>query len=215
MVVGPAGQEIHTDKYGRVKLQFHWDRYGRRDEHSSCWVRVSSPWASKYFGFVQIPRIGQEVVVDFLEGDPDQPLITGRVYNAEQMPPWELPANATPSDVLTRSSRGGAYNHANALRFEDKKSEEQLWIHAEKNQDIEVQNDETHWVGHDRAKTVDHDENVTIHNNAPSGWTTSSRPSRSAKTARSMWKAMKWSPSTRPRRRPSRWPTCRTCCWPR
>ena len=147
VVVGPAGEEIYTDKYGRVKVQFHWDRYGKKNESSSCWMRVSSPWAGKSFGFVQLPRIGQEVVVDFLEGDPDQPIITGRVYNAEQMPPWELPANATQSGVLTRSSKGGTYGNANALRFEDKKGAEQLWLHAEKNQDIEVENDETHWVG--------------------------------------------------------------------
>ena len=162
VVVGPTGEEIHTDKYGRVKVQFHWDRYGQKNEKSSCWVRTSSPWAGKSFGFVQIPRIGQEVVVDFLEGDPDRPLITGRVYNAEQMPPWELPANATQSGVLTRSSKGGNYGNANALRFEDKKGSEQLWLHAEKNQDIEVENDETHWVGHDRRKTIDHDETTHV-----------------------------------------------------
>jgi type VI secretion system secreted protein VgrG len=158
VVVGPSGDEIFTDKYGRVKVQFHWDRYGKKNEKSSCWVRVSSPWAGKSFGFVQVPRIGQEVVVDFLEGDPDQPLITGRVYNAENMPPWELPANMTQSGVLSRSTKGGAYGNANALRFEDKKGSEQLWLHAEKNQDIEVENDETHWVGHDRKKTVDNNE---------------------------------------------------------
>jgi type VI secretion system secreted protein VgrG len=162
VVVGPAGEEIFTDKYGRVKVQFHWDRYGQKNEKSSCWVRTSSPWAGKNFGFVQVPRIGQEVVVDFLEGDPDRPLITGRVYNAQQMPPWDLPANATQSGVLTRSSKGGAYGNANALRFEDKKGSEQVWLHAEKNQDIEVENDETHWVGHDRTKTVDHDETTHV-----------------------------------------------------
>ena len=162
VVVGPAGEEIHTDKYGRVKVQFHWDRYGQKDEKSSCWVRVSHPWAGKNFGIVDIPRIGQEVVVDFLEGDPDQPLITGRVYNAEQMPPWDLPANATQSGILTRSSKGGGYGNANAIRFEDKAGSEQLWIHAEKNQDIEVENDETHWVGHDRKKTIDNDETVHV-----------------------------------------------------
>jgi type VI secretion system secreted protein VgrG len=162
VVTGPGGDEIFTDKYGRVKLQFHWDRYGEKDEKSSCWVRVSSPWAGKNFGVIHIPRIGQEVVVSFLEGDPDQPLITGRVYNAEQMPPWELPANMTQSGILTRSTKGGAYGNANAIRFEDKKGSEQLWIHAEKNQDIEVENDETHWVGHDRTKTIDHDETVHV-----------------------------------------------------
>ena len=162
VVVGPSGEEIFTDKYGRVKVQFHWDRYGTKNEKSSCWVRVSHPWAGKNFGIVDIPRIGQEVVVGFLEGDPDQPLITGRVYNAEQMPPWDLPANATQSGILTRSSKGGGYGNANAIRFEDKAGSEQLWIHAEKNQDIEVENDETHWVGHDRKKTVDNDETVHV-----------------------------------------------------
>ena len=164
VVVGPAGDEIHTDKYGRVKVQFHWDRLGQRDDKSSCWVRVSHPWAGKGFGVMHVPRIGQEVIVSFLEGDPDQPLITGRVHNAEQMPPWELPANATQSGILTRSSPGGAGDNANAIRFEDKKGAEQLWIHAEKNQDIEVENDETHWVGHDRRKTIDHDETVLVKN---------------------------------------------------
>ncbi len=162
IVTGPSGEEIHTDKYGRVKVQFHWDRLGANDAKSSCWVRVSHPWAGKNFGVIHIPRIGQEVVVDFLEGDPDQPLITGRVYNAEQMPPWELPANATQSGILTRSSKGGSAANANALRFEDKKGAEQVWLHAEKNQDIEVESDETHWVGHDRTKTIDHDETTHV-----------------------------------------------------
>lgn len=162
VVVGPSGEEIYTDKYGRVKVQFHWDRYGEKNEKSSCWVRVSHPWAGKNFGAIHTPRIGQEVIVDFFEGDPDQPVITGRVYNAEQMPPWDLPANATQSGVLTRSSKGGGYGNANAIRFEDKAGSEQLWIHAEKNQDIEVENDETHWVGHDRTKTIDNDETVHV-----------------------------------------------------
>lgn len=162
VVVGPGGEEIFTDKYGRVKVQFHWDRLGKKDEKSSCWVRVSQPWAGQNFGFVHIPRIGQEVVVDFLEGDPDQPLITGRVYNAQQMPPWDLPANATQSGVLTRSSKGGAYANANAIRFEDKKGSEELWLHAEKDQLTEVENDEVKWVGHDRTKTIDHDETVHV-----------------------------------------------------
>jgi len=107
VVVGPAGEEIHVDKYARVKVQFHWDRYGQKDDKSSCWVRVSQIWAGKNYGWMTIPRIGQEVIVDFLEGNPDNPIVTGRVYNAEQMPPWELPANATQSGVLSRSSKGG------------------------------------------------------------------------------------------------------------
>ena len=162
IVVGKAGEEIWPDKYGRVKVQFHWDRYGKANETSSCWVRVAQVWAGKNWGGMMIPRIGQEVIVDFLEGDPDQPIITGRVYNGDQMPPWDLPANMTQSGLLTRSTKGGAYATANALRFEDKKGAEQVWLHAEKNQDIEVENDETHWVGHDRTKTVDHDETVHV-----------------------------------------------------
>jgi len=162
VVTGPSGEEIYTDKYGRVKVQFHWDREAKKNEKTSCWVRVSHPWAGKNFGVIHIPRMGQEVIVDFLEGDPDQPIITGRVYNAEQMPPWDLPANATQSGILTRSSKGGGYGNANAIRFEDKAGSEQVWIHAEKNQDIEVEHDETHWVGHDRTKTIDHDETTHV-----------------------------------------------------
>ena len=162
IVVGPAGDEIFTDKYGRVKVQFHWDRRGRKDENSSCWIRVSHPWAGKGWGAVATPRIGQEVIVDFLEGDPDQPIITGRVYNAEQMPPYDLPANKTQTGMKSRSSTGGGAANFNEIRFEDKMGSEQLFIHAEKNQDIEVENDETHWVGHDRTKTIDHDEKTHV-----------------------------------------------------
>jgi type VI secretion system secreted protein VgrG len=164
-VVGPSGDEIHTDSYGRVKVHFHWDRYGKRDGDDTCWVRVSQPWAGKNFGFQAIPRIGQEVIVDFLEGDPDRPIITGRVYNAEQMSPWDLPANKTQSGVLTRSTTGGAYENANALRFEDKKGAEQLWLHAEKDQLTEVEHDEDKWVGNDRRKTIDGNETNTVHKN--------------------------------------------------
>ena len=171
VVVGPPGEEIYTDEYGRVKVQFHWDRYGQMNENSSCWIRVSSPWAGSNYGGIHIPRIGQEVVVDFLNGDPDYPLITGRVYNAMQMPPWDLPANKTQSGFLTRSSKGGTPGHglhnspgtANAIRFEDKAGEEQLWLHAQKDQLTEVENDEDKWVGQDRRKTIDRDEFNTIH----------------------------------------------------
>ena len=162
IVTGPSGEEIFTDKYGRVKVQFHWDRRGQRNEKSSCWVSVAHPWAGANFGGIHIPRIGQEVIVGFLEGDPDRPIIIGRAYNGENMPPWALPANATQSGILTRSSKGGGYANANAIRFEDKKGSEQLWLHAEKNQDVEVENDETHWVGHDRTKTIDHDETTHV-----------------------------------------------------
>ena len=162
IVVGPEGDEIYTDNFGRVKVQFHWDRLGKQDQNSSCWMRVSHPWAGKNWGMVAIPRIGQEVIVDFLEGDPDRPIITGRVYNAEQMPPYELPANKTQTGIKTRSSLSGTPANFNEIRFEDKKGAEQLFIHAEKNQDIEVENDETHWVGHDRRKTIDHDETTHV-----------------------------------------------------
>jgi len=162
VVVGPKGEEIFTDKYSRVKVQFHWDREGKNDENSSCWVRVVTNWAGKQWGMIHIPRIGQEVVVAFHEGDPDQPVIVGSVYNAEQMPPFALPGNKTQSGVQTRSSLGGAGANHNQIRFEDKAGAEQLHIHAEKNQDIEVENDETHWVGHDRKKTIDHDETTLV-----------------------------------------------------
>jgi type VI secretion system secreted protein VgrG len=162
VVVGPGGEEIWCDKYGRVKVQFHWDRYGKKDENSSCWVRVAHQWAGGTWGVIALPRIGQEVVIDFLEGDPDQPIIVGRVYNADQMPPYELPANKTQTGIKTRSSLGGGAANFNEIRFEDKKGSEQLYIHAEKNQDIEVENDETHWVGHDRTKTIDHDETTHV-----------------------------------------------------
>ncbi|SAK83639.1 Rhs element Vgr protein [Caballeronia glebae] len=162
VVVGPGGDEIYTDQYGRVKVQFFWDRQGKRDENSSCWIRVSQPWAGKGWGAIAIPRMGQEVIVDFLEGDPDRPIITGRVYNAEQMPPYDLPANMTQSGIKSRSSKGGSGANCNELRFEDKKGAEQVLIHAEKNQDIEVENDETHWVGHDRKKNIDHDETTVV-----------------------------------------------------
>ncbi|MEJ2455379.1 MAG: type VI secretion system tip protein TssI/VgrG [Candidatus Thiodiazotropha sp.] len=165
VVVGRAGEEIYTDEYGRVKVQFHWDRYGESNENSSCWVRVAQPWAGKNWGAMSIPRIGQEVIVEFLEGDPDRPIITGSVYNAEQMPPWGLPASQTQSGILSRSTKTGTQENANALRFEDKKGEEQLWLHAEKDQLTEVENDETKWVGNDRTKTIDGNETTTVHKN--------------------------------------------------
>lgn len=165
IVVGSGGEEIHTDEHGRVKLQFHWDRYGKSDENSSCWVRVSQVWAGKNWGAMHIPRIGQEVIVEFLEGDPDRPIVTGRVYNGDQVPPYGLPANKTQSGVKSRSSKGGSGANFNEIRMEDKKGAEQLYIHAEKNQDNVVENDETTSVGHDRSETVGHDETISIGNN--------------------------------------------------
>ena len=164
VVVGPAGEEIYTDQLGRVKVQFHWDRLGNKNQSSSCWVRVGQPWAGKGFGMIQIPRIGEEVVVLFLDGNPDRPLIISRVYNAQNMPPWALPASATQSGILTRSSKGATSANANAIRFEDKKGQEEVWLHAEKDQRIEVENNESHTVGNDRSKTIDHDETVQVKN---------------------------------------------------
>lgn len=165
LVVGPAGEEIHTDEYGRVRVQFHWDREGAYDEKSSAWVRVASTWAGSNFGFVAIPRIGQEVLVQFLDGNPDRPLITGRVYNQDNMPPWDLPANKTQTGMLSRSSQGGGYENANALRFEDKKGQEEVWLHAEKDQRIEVEHCESHSVGVDRSKSIGNNETVSVGNN--------------------------------------------------
>jgi type VI secretion system secreted protein VgrG len=165
MIVGKSGEEIYTDQYGRVKVQFHWDRYGKRDENSSCWVRVSQVWAGKNWGSMHIPRIGDEVVVSFLEGDPDRPLITGRVYNGAEMPVYDLPANQTQSGLKSRSSKGGSPANFNELRFEDKMGAEMLTIHAEKDQEISVEHDEAHSVGNDRTKSVGHDETTTVTNN--------------------------------------------------
>ncbi|ALH95479.1 type VI secretion system Vgr family protein [Acinetobacter equi] len=162
LVVGPPDEEIYTDKYGRIKVQFHWDRYGKQDDLSSAWVRVASAWAGSNFGMVSIPRIGQEVIVQFLEGNPDRPLVTGSVYNEDNLPPWDLPDNATQSGILSRSSKGATPDNANAIRFEDKKGEEEVWIHAEKDQRIEVENNESHSVGVDRSKTVGSNETVSI-----------------------------------------------------
>lgn len=155
VVVGPKGEEIYTDKYGRVKVQFHWDREGKKDEKSSCWIRVASIFAGGQYGAIFTPRIGQEVIVDFLEGDPDQPLITGRVYNADLMPPYTLPDEKTKSTIKTNSSIGG--EGFNEIRFEDKKGEEQLFIHAEKDLDIRVKNDRRELVGNDRHLIVKRD----------------------------------------------------------
>ncbi len=161
-VVGPPGEEIFTDKYSRVKVQFHWDRQGGKDADSSCWLRVATLWAGKQWGVVHIPRVGQEVVVDFLEGDPDQPIIVGSVYNAEQMPPYTLPDNKTQSGIKSRSSKSGGSEDFNEIRFEDKKGEEEVYIHAQKNLKTVVENDEARDVGHDRKTDIHRDDTLTI-----------------------------------------------------
>ncbi len=179
IVVGPSDEEIYTDEHGRVKVQFHWDREGLSDEHSSCWIRVSQGWAGLGWGAMFIPRIGQEVIVDFLEGDPDRPIITGRVYNGENIPPYELPNEKTKSTIKSESSKGG--DGYNEIRFEDNKGNEEIFIHAQKNmnqviennmstsvgnnQSTSVGNDQSINVKHDRNKTVENDQTETIGNN--------------------------------------------------
>ncbi|EBM8505673.1 type VI secretion system tip protein VgrG [Salmonella enterica subsp. enterica serovar Derby] len=161
IVTGPAGQEIWTDQYGRVKVQFGWDRYGKMDENSSCWIRVSYPWAGKGFGMIQIPRIGQEVLVDFKNGDPDLPIIVGRTYNQDTMPPWGLPGMASQSGIFSHSLYGGPTN-GNMLRFDDKTGAEEVKFHAEKDLNTTVKNNETHTVNADRTKTIIHNETSTV-----------------------------------------------------
>ena len=159
VVVGPAGEEIHTDKYGRVKVQFHWDRYGQKDERSSCWIRVSHPWAGKNWGAVSIPRIGQEVVVSFLEGDPDQPLITGRVYNAEQMPPYGLPAGAVVSGIKSNTHKGRGYNE---FSMDDTAGKEKITVHAQYDMNTTVEHDQTNTVHNTFTETIKSHAAITI-----------------------------------------------------
>ncbi len=168
IVVGPSGEEIYVDEHGRVKVQFHWDREGARDENSSCWIRVSQLWAGGGWGAMWIPRIGHEVIVDFLEGDPDRPIITGRVYHGTNKPPYPLPAEKTKSTIKSDSSQGGG--GFNELRFEDKKGQEEIFLHGQKNWTIAILNDKNQTVGHDetlavgrnRTKTVGVDQSETI-----------------------------------------------------
>jgi type VI secretion system secreted protein VgrG len=162
IVVGKAGEEIWTDEYGRVMVQFQWDREGKKDEKSSCWVRVAQAWAGPKWGAIHIPRIGQEVIVDFLEGDPDRPIITGRVYNGDNMPPYDLPANKTQSGIKSRSSKGGSPSNFNEIRFEDKKGSEELFVQAEKDQNTTVKNNQSLSVGVDRSKSVGSNETVKV-----------------------------------------------------
>jgi type VI secretion system secreted protein VgrG len=166
-VVGPAGEEIYTDKYGRVKVRFHWDSEpqpeGAKDENASCWIRVASYWAGKQWGAIHIPRIGQEVIVDFVEGDVDRPIIVGSVYNADNMPPYALPGDKTKSALKSDSSKGsGGYNE---FRFEDLKGKEEVYFQAEKDHNTLIKHDETRKVKNDRTTEIFHDENQTVHNN--------------------------------------------------
>jgi type VI secretion system secreted protein VgrG len=152
VVVGPAGEEIWPDKYGRVKVQFHWDREGKRDDKSSCWIRCAQTSAGKGWGSMFIPRVGQEVVVSYLEGDPDLPLVTGLVYNADQMPAYSLPDEKSKSYVKSNSTQGGeGYNE---IRFEDKKDKEQIFIHSQRNMDVRVLHDSMERILHDRHQII-------------------------------------------------------------
>ncbi len=162
VVVGPAGDEIFTDKYGRVKVQFHWDRRGKKDEKSSCWIRVSHPWAGKGWGSVATPRIGQEVIVDFLEGDPDQPIITGRVYNAEQLPPFGFPAGAVLSGVKSQTHKGAGFNE---MSLDDTAGKERVFVHGQFNMDTVIEHDQTSTIHNNRTDRVDVDDSESIGKN--------------------------------------------------
>ena len=168
IVAGPSGDEIYPDAHGRVKVQFHWDRQGRNDENSSCWIRVSQAWAGTGWGAMFIPRINQEVIVDFIEGDPDRPIITGRVYHGTNTPPYALPGEKTKSTIKSHSSKGGG--GSNEIRFEDKKGSEEIYVHGQKDWTIAINNDknqqvgsnESLSVGNNRTKTVGNDQSETI-----------------------------------------------------
>jgi type VI secretion system secreted protein VgrG len=161
LVVGKSGEEIWTDKYGRIKVQFHWDQLGQNDENSSCWIRVAQGWAGKNWGAIFLPRIGQEVVVSFLEGDPDRPLVTGSVYNGQQPVPYTLPDEQTKSTVKSSSSKGG--NGFNEIRFEDKADSEEIYIHAQKDMKIDVLNDQTTTITNNRTVTIEQkDDSLTV-----------------------------------------------------
>ncbi|MEG3081803.1 type VI secretion system tip protein TssI/VgrG, partial [Halomonas sp. 5021] len=169
-VVGPDGEEIHCDEHGRVKVQFPWDRYAEPNETASCWVRVAQGWAGGGYGSIAIPRIGHEVIVSFLEGDPDQPLVTGRTYHAVNTAPYPLPEHKTRTVLRTQSHKAEGFNE---LRFEDEAGEEQIWLHAQKDLELLTLNDrieETHndsflKVNNDRISEIDNDDHHTVHGN--------------------------------------------------
>ncbi|MET1254938.1 type VI secretion system Vgr family protein [Aliikangiella maris] len=164
IVTGPKDQEIYVDEFGRVKVQFHWDRDGKYDEKSSCWLRVSQAWAGKSWGTFFHPRIGDEVLVDFIDGDLDKPIVVGRVYNGKNKTYYSLPENKTKSGIKTQSTLKGSNTNFNEFTFEDKKGEERIYIHAEKNMDTEVENDQTLTVDHNRDKVVKNDQSENIGN---------------------------------------------------
>ncbi|HEY0197056.1 MAG TPA: type VI secretion system tip protein TssI/VgrG [Rhodanobacter sp.] len=160
IVTGPAGEEIYTDQYGRVKVHFFWDHLGKGDDKSSCWIRVSQAWAGRGWGAFFLPRVGMEVIVDFLDGDPDHPLVTGCVYNGDNSPPYTLPAEMTKTTIKTSSSKGS--DGFNELRFEDKKGSEEIFLHAQKDLQARVENDSVENVGGNRDITVTGDRSETV-----------------------------------------------------
>jgi type VI secretion system secreted protein VgrG len=160
IVTGPSGEEIYTDEHGRVKVQFHWDRLGKKDEKSSCWIRVSQPWAGAGFGGLILPRIGQEVIVDFIEADPDRPIVTGRVYHGENRTPYGLPEHKTKSTLKSESSPGGG--GFNELSFEDKKGAEEIYLHGQKNWRIAIENDKGQRIGHDESLSVGNNRDKSV-----------------------------------------------------
>ena len=162
IVVGPKDEEIYCDKFGRIKLQFLWDREGQYNDHSSCWIRVTQPWAGKNWGMIAIPRVGQEIVVDFLEGDPDQPIVTGRTYHATNMPPDALPAAKTQMNLMSQTYKGGGYN---GLMMDDATNNQRLDLHAQKNMNTKVLNDQTASVGNNRTLDVTGNDSTTIGKN--------------------------------------------------
>ncbi|WP_394203309.1 type VI secretion system Vgr family protein [Shewanella waksmanii] len=166
IVTGDAGDEQHIDKFGRVKVQFHWDREGTFDGKSSCWIRVAQNWAGNKWGAFFFPRVGQEVLVEFINGDPDQPIVSGAVYNADLMPPYALPAKKTQSGIKTRSTKEGAADNFNELRFDDEKGKELLFLQAEKDHQLNVKNDQFDTIGRDRIGEVGNDDRLTIGNDA-------------------------------------------------
>ena len=161
-VTGPAGEKIHVDEFGRIKVKFRWDRAGKDDDTSSCWMRVMQSVAGSWGGAWCLPRVGDEVLVAFLDGDPDRPLVVGSVYGKDAPPPFKLPANKSQSGYLTRSYKSDSAADANMLRFEDKKGAEEIRVHAQKDMIAEVENDETRTVGHDQVETIQNSRTVTV-----------------------------------------------------
>ncbi len=163
IVTGPSGEEIYTDEHGRVKVNFHWDRFNSPDENASCWIRVSQLWAGQGYGGFSLPRVGHEVIVDYIDGNPDLPIITGRVHHGDNRSPYKLPDRKTVSTLKTQSSKGGG--GFNELRFEDRKDNEEVYMHAQKDHNTVIQNNESHMIGNNRSKSVGNDQSERVANN--------------------------------------------------